>query len=224
MARFTRLQVYEAMLSTGLVPLFYQADTAVAEKIADAFEAGGARVIEFTNRGEKALKVFAHLNDYLEGKKSKVVLGVGSIVDAPTAALFIANGANFIVSPLFNPEIARLCNRRKIPYLPGTASTTEINTAEETGVEIVKVFPGETVGGPAFIKAVMGPMPWSRIMPTGGVEATQDSVSKWIKAGAACVGMGSNLTKKEWLDHGDWTAMSDTVRNVLQWVQEARSK
>ena len=224
MARFTRLQVYEAMLSTGLVPLFYQADTAVAEKIADAFEAGGARVIEFTNRGEKALKVFAHLNDYLEGKKSKVVLGVGSIVDAPTAALFIANGANFIVSPLFNPEIARLCNRRKIPYLPGTASVTEINTAEEMGVEIVKVFPGETVGGPAFIKAVMGPLPWSRIMPTGGVEATQDSVSKWIKAGAACVGMGSNLTRKDWLDNGDWAAMSDTIKNVLQWVQEARQK
>lgn len=222
MARFTRLEVYEAMLSTGLVPLFYLPDPAVAEKVADAFEAGGARVIEFTNRGEKALKVFAHLNEYLEGKKSKVILGVGSIVDAPTAALFIANGANFIVSPLFNPEIARLCNRRKIPYLPGTATVTEINTAEELGVEIVKVFPGETVGGPAFIKAVTGPMPWSRIMPTGGVEATQESVTKWIKAGAACVGMGSNLTKKEWLAAGDWTAMSATVRSVLQWVQEAR--
>ena len=222
MARFSRLDVYQAMLSTGLVPLFYQADPAVAEKIADAFEEGGARVIEFTNRGEKALKVFAHLNDYLESKKSKVILGVGSVVDAPTAALFIAHGANFIVGPLLNPEVARLCNRRKIAYLPGTATTSEISAAEELGVEIVKVFPGETVGGPSFVKAVMAPMPWTRILPTGGVEATQESVSKWIKAGAACVGMGSNLTRKEWLASGDWGAMSDTVKNVLQWVQEAR--
>jgi 2-dehydro-3-deoxyphosphogluconate aldolase/(4S)-4-hydroxy-2-oxoglutarate aldolase len=222
MARFSRLDVYEAMLSTGLVPLFYQADPAVAEKIADAFEEGGARVIEFTNRGEKALKVFAHLNEYLEAKKSKVILGVGSIVDAPTAALFIANGANFIVGPLLNPEVARLCNRRKIPYLPGTGTTSEISAAEELGVEIVKVFPGQTVGGPSFVKAVMAPMPWTRILPTGGVEATQESVSKWIKAGAACVGMGSNLTRKEWLASGDWGAMRDTVRDVLQWVKEAR--
>ncbi len=222
MARFTRLEVYEAILSAGLVPLFYHGDGAVAENIANAFSEGGTRVIEFTNRGDKALRVFNHLNDTLEAKKSPVILGVGSVMDAPTAALYIAHGANFIVSPIFNVEIAKLCNRRKIPYMPGCASATEISTAEEMGVEIVKIFPGETVGGPAFIKAVLGPMPWSRIMPTGGVEATKESVEKWIKAGAACVGMGSNLAKKEWIAAGDWGAMRDTVRNVLQWVQESR--
>jgi 2-dehydro-3-deoxyphosphogluconate aldolase / (4S)-4-hydroxy-2-oxoglutarate aldolase len=222
MARFNRLQVYDAMLSAGLVPLFYHADTTVAQNIADAFAEGGTRVIEFTNRGDKALKVFNHLNEHLEGKKSPVILGVGSVMDAPTAALYIAHGANFIVSPAFNPEVARLCNRRKIPYLPGTASATEISTAEEMGVEIVKIFPGETVGGPAFIKAILGPMPWSRIMPTGGVDSTKESVEKWIKAGAACVGMGSNLAKKEWIAAGDFGSMRDTVRNVLQWIQESR--
>ncbi len=222
MARFSRLEVYQAMMSTGLVPLFYQGDTQVAQAIADAFAEGGTRVIEFTNRGEKALKVFSFLNEYLEGKKSPVMLGVGSIMDAPTAALYIAQGANFIVSPIFNPEIARLCNRRMIPYLPGCASATEISTAQEMGAEIVKIFPGETVGGPAFIKAVMGPMPWSHIMPTGGVEATRESVEKWLKAGAVCVGMGSNLTKKEWLASGDYAAMGDTVRTVLQIIQDVR--
>lgn len=210
------------MLSAGLVPLFYHADGAVAENIAGAFAEGGTRVIEFTNRGDKALRVFNHLNESLEAKKSPVILGVGSVMDAPTAALYIAHGANFIVSPIFNVEIAKLCNRRKIPYMPGCASATEISIAEEMGAEIVKIFPGETVGGPAFIKAVLGPMPWSRIMPTGGVEATKESVEKWVKAGAACVGMGSNLAKKEWISAGDWGSMRDTVRSVLQWVQESR--
>jgi 2-dehydro-3-deoxyphosphogluconate aldolase / (4S)-4-hydroxy-2-oxoglutarate aldolase len=222
MARFTRLEVYDAMLSAGLVPLFYHADNTVAENIAGAFGEGGTRVIEFTNRGDKALRVFNHLNETLEAKKSPVILGVGSVMDAPTAALYIAHGANFIVSPIFNLEVAKLCNRRKIPYMPGCASATEISTAEEMGSEIVKIFPGETVGGPAFIKAILGPMPWSRIMPTGGVEATKESVEKWIKAGAACVGMGSNLAKKEWIAAGDYGPMRDTVRSVLQWVQESR--
>ena len=222
MARFSRLDVYNAMISTGLVPLFYQGDVNVAQKIATAFEEGGTRVIEFTNRGDKALKVFSFLNDDLEAKKSPVILGVGSVMDAPTAALYIAYGANFIVSPAFNPEVARLCNRRMIPYLPGCASATEISVAQEMGAEIVKIFPGETVGGPSFIKAIMGPMPWSRIMPTGGVEATRESVEKWLKAGAVCVGMGSHLTRKEWIASGDYGSMRDTVRTVLQWVQEIR--
>lgn len=224
MARFSRLDVYNAVLSSGLVPLFYHGDVKVAECVADAFAEGGTRVIEFTNRGDKALKVFNHLNEYLEAKKSPVMLGVGSVMDAPTAALYIAHGANFIVSPIFNPEIARLCNRRKIPYMPGCATTSEISQAEEMGAEIVKIFPGETVGGPSYIKAVLGPMPWSRIMPTGGVEATRESLEKWFKAGAACVGMGSNLAKKEWIAAGDYGSMRDTVSKVLNWIQEIRAK
>lgn len=222
MARYTRLQVYDAMLSTGLVPLFYHDQVEVAEEIAKALSAGGARVVEFTNRGEKALPVFSHLNAFIETSKLPLILGVGSILDAPTAALYIAHGANFIVGPLFNPEVARLCNRRKIAYLPGCGTVAEISAAEEAGVEIVKVFPGETVGGPAFIKALLGPMPWSRLMPTGGVEATRESVQGWLKAGACCVGLGSNLVRKDWLTNQNYSAIQETTRLILEWVAELK--
>lgn len=222
MARFSRLETYDAMLSSGLVPLFYHGEPGVAECVVQALQEGGTRVIEFTNRGEKALQVFAHLVSYLESTKSPVILGVGSVIDAPTAALFIAHGANFIVGPMFNIEVAKLCNRRKIPYLPGCGTVAEISNAEEMGVEIVKVFPGETVGGPAFVKAVLGPMPWTKILPTGGVEPTPEGVSKWIKAGAACLGMGSNLVKKEALASGEYRPISEAVASVLQYVKDAR--
>jgi 2-dehydro-3-deoxyphosphogluconate aldolase/(4S)-4-hydroxy-2-oxoglutarate aldolase len=220
MAKFDRLTVYQTMLSTGLVPLFYSGDVAEANAVAGALAESGALVLEFTNRGEKALSVFAEVVN----ANPKTIVGVGSVLDAPTAALFIAYGANFIVGPVFNPEVARLCNRRKIPYLPGCGSASEISTAEEYGVEIAKVFPGESVGGPGFIKAVLGPMPWARLMPTGGVEATQASIREWIKAGAACVGMGSNLVRKDWLAAKDYGAVRDCTRQCLAWVSEARAK
>ncbi|HEY3342076.1 MAG TPA: bifunctional 4-hydroxy-2-oxoglutarate aldolase/2-dehydro-3-deoxy-phosphogluconate aldolase, partial [Anaerolineae bacterium] len=151
MARFDRLTVYQTILGTGVVPLFYSGDVTEAKAVAAAVAEGGAPVLEFTNRGEKALSVFAEVVN----ANPKVAVGVGSVLDAPTAALFIANGANFIVGPVFNPEVARLCNRRKIAYLPGCGSASEISTAEEYGVEIAKVFPGESVGGPGFIKAIL---------------------------------------------------------------------
>ncbi|MCL5999787.1 MAG: bifunctional 4-hydroxy-2-oxoglutarate aldolase/2-dehydro-3-deoxy-phosphogluconate aldolase [Chloroflexi bacterium] len=220
MAKFDRLSVYQAMLGAGLVPLFYSSDVAEAKSVAAACAEGGAPVLEFTNRGEKALGVFAEVVN----ASSKLIVGVGSVLDAPTAALFIAHGANFIVGPVFNPEVARLCNRRKIAYLPGCGSASEISTAEEYGVEIAKVFPGESVGGPGFIKAVLGPMPWSRLMPTGGVEATQASIREWIKAGAACVGLGSNLVRKDWLAAKDYGAVRDCAKQCLAWVSEARAK
>lgn len=222
MARFNRLEVYDAILSGGLVPIFYHGDPGVAENVVNACLQGGSRVMEFTNRGEHALKVFSHLSEALE--HSKMILGVGSVIDAPTAALFIAHGANFVVGPNFNPEIARLCNRRKIPYLPGCGTVSEISNAEEMGAEIVKIFPGETLGGPAFIKAILGPMPWTRIMPTGGVSPTQEDVSRWIKAGAACLGMGGNLVRKELVSAGNYDGICQNVQNVLQFIQEARKQ
>ena len=193
---------------------------AEAKAVAAAVAEGGAPVLEFTNRGEKALSVFAEVVN----ANPKVVVGVGSVLDAPTAALFIAHGANFIVGPVFNPEVARLCNRRKIAYLPGCGSASEISTAEEYGVEIAKVFPGESVGGPGFIKAILGPMPWSRLMPTGGVEANPESIGQWVKAGAAAVGLGSNLMRKEWLTAKTYDAISDLTKKCLTYVSDARSK
>ena len=153
-----------------------------------------------------------------------LILGVGSVIDAPTAALYIALGANFVVGPLLNPEIARLCNRHKIAYSPGCGSATEISQAEELGVEIVKVFPGGAVGGPAFVKAILGPCPWTRIMPTGGVDTTEESIKEWFRAGTACVGIGSKLIRKDVVAAQDWPAITAKVEQVLAWIQEARAE
>jgi len=146
------------------------------------------------------------------------------VVDAPTAAMYIASGANFIVGPMLNPDVAKVCNRRKIAYMPGCGSLTEISQAEELGVEIVKVFPGSSVGGPGFVKAVLGPCPWSRLMPTGGVDASRENLEGWFKAGVACVGMGSNLIVKELVAAGDFAAITAKVVQVLAWIKEIRGR
>ncbi|RME79472.1 MAG: bifunctional 4-hydroxy-2-oxoglutarate aldolase/2-dehydro-3-deoxy-phosphogluconate aldolase [Chloroflexi bacterium] len=222
MAQFSRLEVYNTLLATGLAPVFYHPDVDTARQIALACAEGGARVLEFTNRGDFAPEVFKELSRYLRQAAPDLILGVGSVVDAPTAALYIAYGANFVVGPSFNEAVARLCNRRKIGYLPGCGSVTEIATAEEFGAEIVKIFPGGSVGGPGFIKAVLGPCPWSRLMPTGGVDATEESIRVWFQAGAACVGMGSKLITKQAVAAGDFAQISRTVRQVLGWIESAR--
>jgi 2-dehydro-3-deoxyphosphogluconate aldolase / (4S)-4-hydroxy-2-oxoglutarate aldolase len=220
MARFDRLTVYNALLQSGLMPLFYHGDVGAAAEIAAACASGGARLLEFTNRGEKALPVFTRLKEQVEKDSPQLILGVGSVVEPYTAALFIAHGANFVVGPTFNPEIARLCNRRKIAYIPGCGTVNEISAAEESGAEIVKVFPGNA----EFIKAVLGPMPWSRLLPTGGVDATPESIQSWIKAGAAAVGLGSNLVRKDWVEACNYQAIQEAVQQVLGWIGEARGK
>jgi 2-dehydro-3-deoxyphosphogluconate aldolase/(4S)-4-hydroxy-2-oxoglutarate aldolase len=220
MARFLRLDVLNSLLDIGLLPLFYHAEVETAAEVVSACAQGGARLVEFTNRGELAYPVFTEL--VRRFAKSDVIPGVGSVPDAPTAALFIAAGANFIVSPSLNPETARLCNRRKIPYLPGCLTPTEIASAEELGVEICKIFPGN-VGGPEFVSAVMAPCPWTRLLPTGGVDATEESVRAWIKAGAAAVGMGSKLITAQALKARDFGAISAKVSQVIGWIKAARA-
>lgn len=210
------------MLDTGLVPVFYHRDLSVAREVVAACVEGGARMFEFTNRGDRAWNLFNELIAFCEQTYPDLIVGVGSVVDAPTAALYISSGASFVVGPNFNAEIARLCNRRKVAYSPGCGSVSEISEAEALGVEIVKIFPGGQVGGPAFVKAVRGPMPWSRLMPTGGVDATEASVSAWIEAGAACLGMGSKLIRKEWVAAGDYAAIRNNVSQVLAWIRQAR--
>ena len=222
MARHTRMEVLNAMYELGVVPVFYNKDADTARHIVNACADGGARVVEFTNRGDLAWQVFGELIRYCEAERPEVILGVGSVIDAPTAALYINCGANFVVGPLLNPEVARLCNRRKIAYSPGCGSVSEISAAEELGVEIVKVFPGKEVGGPAFVKSVLGPMPWTRIMPTGGVEPTEASIKSWIEAGAACLGMGSNLVTKSMVDSKDWAGIARQVAACLELVNGIR--
>ena len=224
MSRFSRLETLNAIVETGLVPVFYHGDVEVCKKIAAALAAGGARCIEFTNRGDFAPWVFKELSEYLARTNPKIILGVGSVIDAPTAALYIASGANFVVGPVLNAEVARLCNRRKIAYSPGCGSASEISEAEELGVEIVKVFPGDSVGGPDFVKAILGPCPWTRIMPTGGVETTKESITAWFKAGITAAGIGSNLVKKDWVAAENYAAITAKTVEVLAWIREAQGK
>lgn len=224
MARFSRLEVLNEIVRLGLVPVFYQPDLAVAKQIVTACAAGGARVVEFTNRGDNAYRVFAEMAAHFAQAAPEVILGVGSVVDAGTAGLYINSGANFVVGPVLNPEVARLCNRRKVAYSPGCATPSEISEAEEWGVEIVKVFPGQTVGGPAFVRSVLGPMPWTRIMPTGGVDATEESIRAWFGAGVTAVGIGSKLVSKARVAAGDFEGIAQQVAQVLAWIAQARGE
>jgi len=222
MAKYSRLKVLTSAIETGFVPVFYHADVDVSEKVVSACVEGGAHCFEFTNRGDQAHEVFRELVNRFKGD-DRVILGAGSVLDAGTASLFIQLGANFIVGPVFNPDVAKVCNRRKVAYMPGCGSVSEISQAEESGVEICKVFPGGSVGGPAFVKDVLGPMPWARIMPTGGVEPTEESIGKWFAAGVACVGMGSKLFPAETIKAGNFAEITENVRNVCRFIAAARN-
>ena len=222
MARFRRLEVLHATIEGGLVPVFYHQDLETAKKIAKAVADGGAKVLEFTNRGDFAYQVFSELIKWCATKTPELILGAGSVIDQGTAALYINSGANFIVAPFFNRDVAKVCNRRKIAYIPGCGSAAEISQAEEYGVEICKIFPGAEVGGPEFVKNILGPMPWSYVMPTGGVERTKESITKWFKAGVVSVGMGSTLITKDLVAKGDFETISKNVSEVLNWVNQAR--
>lgn len=223
MAKYPRLKVLTRMIETGLVPVFYHPDVNIAASVIDICAAGGATAFEFTNRGDRAHEVFRELAVRFQSDE-RVILGAGSILDPATAALYIQLGANFIVGPVLNPEVARLCNRRKIAYSPGCGSVSEISNAEELGVEICKIFPGSAIGGPQFVKDVLGPMPWTQLMPTGGVEPTEESIKAWFKAGVACVGMGSKLFPKEVIASGNYRVITENVAQVLRWIQMYRAE
>ena len=218
-----RMAVLAALIDQGVVPVFYHPDPAICIEVIRACAAGGARCIEFTNRGDYAAHTFLEVARHFETENPSVIMGVGSIVDAPTAALYIANGAKFVVGPILNAEVARLCNRRKIPYSPGCGSASEISEAEELGVEIVKVFPGTQVGGPDFVKAVLGPMPWTKIMPTGGVDPDEASIRAWFGAGIVAAGMGSKLITAKALEARDWKAIEGKVRETVELIKTVRS-
>ena len=217
-----RMRVLSAMIDQGVIPVFFHPDVEVCKKVIQACANGGAKCIEFTNRGDFAPQVFLEVARHFAKADGSVIMGVGTVVDAPTAGVFIANGAKFVVGPVLNADIAKLCNRRKIAYSPGCGSASEISDAEELGCEIVKIFPGSSVGGPDFVKSILAPMPWTRIMPTGGVDCTEDSLKKWFEAGVACVGMGSNLITKELLKAGDYAGITAKVRDTLEIIRKIR--
>jgi len=195
MAQYTRLEVAQLMMDTGLVPLFYHPDLETSKKVVKACYDGGARLLEFTARGDFAHEVFGELMKYSIKELPGMALGVGSVTDAAAASRFMSLGANFIVTPVLREDIAIVCNRRKVLWSAGCGTLTEIARAEELGCEIVKLFPGE-VYGPEFVKAVKGPQPWTSIMPTGGVAPNEENIKAWIKAGVTCLGMGSKMIIK----------------------------
>ncbi len=219
MASFNKLQTLEAMRTTGMVPVFYHADITIAQNVLKACYVGGVRVFEFTNRGDFAQEVFAALVKFAKKECPQMILGIGSIVDPATAAIYLQIGANFVVGPLFNPEIAKVCNRRLIPYIPGCGSVSEIGAAQEVGCDVCKVFPAGNVGGPSFVKNVKAPMPWSMLMVTGGVEPTKENLTAWIQAGVTCVGMGSNLFPQEVIAAGEWDKISALCQESLSIIK-----
>lgn len=209
------------MQGQGLVPLFYHPDIEVCKGVVAACYRAGSRVVEFTNRGDFAHEVFSALNKYAQSELPGMALGVGSVTDAGTAALFIQLGANFIVSPALRDDVALTCNRRKVPYLPGCGTLTEIGRAEELGCEVIKLFPG-SIYTPQFVKDLKGPQPWTSIMPTGGISITRDSLTAWFGAGVTCVGMGSQLISREILEQKDFATLESRVGEALAMINDIR--
>ena len=222
MAQFSRIEVVQQMKESGMVPLFYHPDIEVAKSVLKACYDGGARLMEFTNRGDFALEIFTDLIKYALAELPGMILGVGSVTDAEAASQYMLAGTNFVVTPVFREDIAIVCNRRKVLWSPGCGSLTEIATAEEMGCELVKLFPGSTYG-PGFVKAIKGPQPWTSIMPTGGVSTEEENLRGWFDAGVTCVGMGSKLISKEILVNKDYNALETEVRSVLELIRKIRN-
>lgn len=224
MARFTRIEVALKMKESGMVPVFYHNDIEICKNVVKACYDGGARLFEFTNRGDFATLTFAALNQWTIKECPEMIMGVGSVIDEGTAAMYIALGTNFIVSPIVDEATAKVCNKRKIAWSPGCGSVTEIDRAHELGAEVVKIFPGSQVGGPAFIKAIKGPMPWASIMPTGGVSPTPENLKAWFDAGATCVGMGSQLFPKDILESENYTFITGKCAEALSIINQLKSE
>ena len=221
MAKFTRLEVVSKMTETGMVPLFYHSDIEIAKKTLKACYEGGARLLEFTSRGDFAHQIFDELNKYVLTELPDMIMGVGSVTDSAAASLYMQLGANFIVTPVLREDIAVVCNRRKVLWSAGCGSLTEITKAEELGGEIVKLFPGSTYG-PDFVKAIKGPQPWTSIMPTGGVSTEEDNLRGWFDAGVTCVGMGSKLISNEILANEDFEVLKTKVAETLKLIKKIR--
>lgn len=223
MARFNKLQVIGAMKDTGMVPVFYNSDMDVCKHVVKACYEGGVRVFEFTNRGDFAHELFGELVKWAAVECPDLILGAGTVIDAPTAALYMQLGANFIVGPNFVPEVASMCNRRLVPYAPGCGSVTEVSNAQAMGCDVTKVFPAGNVGGPSFVKNILGPLRWSNIMVTGAVSPDKDNLTEWIKSGVLCVGMGSKLFPKEVIKAERWDAIVDKCKEALGYIRDARA-
>ncbi|GER58089.1 bifunctional 4-hydroxy-2-oxoglutarate aldolase/2-dehydro-3-deoxy-phosphogluconate aldolase [Patiriisocius marinus] len=223
MAQYSRLEVSQTMQTTGMVPLFYNKDVEIGKQVLKACYDGGARLMEFTSRGDFAFEVFTSLIKYANAELPGMIMGVGSVTDAAAASLYMQLGANFIVTPVLREDIALVCNRRKVLWSPGCGSLTEIARAEELGCEIVKLFPGG-IYGPDFVKAIKGPCQWTSIMPTGGVSPTKENLTGWFNAGVTCVGMGSKLMIKDSEGNFDYPKIKALTKEAMEIISELKQK
>ena len=222
MAKFDKIAVMQKIGAAPMVPVFYNKDLEICKNVVKACYDGGVRAFEFTNRGDFAHEVFGELVKWADKECPEMAIGVGSVVDAPTASLYIQLGACFVVGPLFNPDIAPVCNRRLVPYCPGCMTVSEIGKAQELGCDLTKVFPGDVVG-PSMVKGLKAPMPWSKIMVTGGVSPDEENLTKWFKAGVYCVGMGSKLFPSDKVKAGDWQYVTDKCKEAFGYIAKARA-
>lgn len=221
MAKFNKIQVISAAVETGMVPVFFNKDIEISKQVVKACYEGGVRVFEFTNRGDFAHETFGELVKFAAKECPEMILGIGSIVDPATAALYLQLGANFIVGPMFNPEIAKVTNRRLVPYMPGCGSVSEVNQAQEVGCDICKVFPGDVLGA-NLVKGLKAPMPWSMLMVTGGVKPEEDNLNTWFSAGVTCVGMGSNLFPADVIAAKEWGKITQLCKDALAIIKKVR--
>lgn len=208
------------MQQTGMIPVFNHTDIRVAKAVLDASYAGGIRVFEFTNRAENSLSVFKELYEY-GSKYPDMAIGIGTIFSDEEAEAFIKAGADFIVSPAFIPQVAAYCNSIDALWIPGCATITEILNAKKLGASLVKAFPGNVVGS-AFVAAAKSVFPALHIMPTGGVEPTEANLTEWFGAGVFCVGMGSQLFRKEWIKNQQFDLLKDKIANILQVIKSIK--
>ncbi len=219
MAKFDKISVLNKLASAPMVPVFYHKDAEVAKAVVKACYEGGVRLFEFTNRGDFAHEVFAEVSKFVAKECPEMALGVGSVIDAPTAALYMQLGACFVVGPLFNPEVAKICNRRSLPYIPGCGSVSEVGFAQEAGCDVCKIFPGDVLG-PKLVKGLLAPLPWSKLMVTGGVEPTEENLNSWFSAGVFAVGMGSKLFPKDKVAAQDWAYVTAKCQEALSYIKK----
>lgn len=220
MAKFNKIDTIGIIRGTGIVPVFYNKDAELTRKVVKACYDGGIRAFEFTNRGDGANEVFKEVMAFVRAECPEMALGAGTILDAPTAAIYLQMGADFLVSPCMVEEVVKLANRRGVPYSPGCGTVTEVVKAQELGCDLVKVFPAGTVGGPAFVKNILAPLPWALVMCTGAVEPEENNLKAWAASGVTAVGMGSKLFPKEVVAAGNWEAVSELCRKSLEWFRK----
>lgn len=203
------------------LPLFNCGDAATGMKVLEALHAGGMRVVEFTNRSAGALDVFRTLVVEAAVRLPGIVLGAGTIIERSQAEAFHGVGARFIVAPNLDDDVGRYCDEHGLPWCPGTGTVTEMIRAHRIGAAVIKVFPADALGGPAFIKGVRGPCAWLRLMPSGGVTLDGTNLNAWFAAVVFCVGMGSHLVDAEIVTAGRFDELADRTRRLVAMLAQA---